>query len=129
MRISSVLGAAALAACAVLTPAAAHASDYDGQVNGNEMLFFYNSNYSGSWADFLSQRTSLAGYRFLTSGNGKGQYVKNNSASVSSWRNAAARIHYNSGFAGPYDYVAPYEDRNLSISYNDNASFDWYPWG
>lgn len=129
MRITSVLGAATLAACALLTPAVANASDYDGQVNGNEMLFFYNSNYGGSWADFLAQRTDLAGYKFLTRGNGKGQYVKNNAASVSNWRNTAARVHFNSDFQNQFDFVQPYEDRNLSVTYNENASFDWYPWG
>lgn len=129
MRFASVLGAATLAACAMFVPAAAHASDQDAQVDGNEMIFFFNSNYGGSWSDFLSQRTNLAGYKFLTNGNGKGQYVKNNAASVSSWRNAAARVHFNSGFTGAYDYVQPYEDRNLTNTYNENASFDWYPWG
>lgn len=128
MRITAALGAATLVVATLLTPAAANASDYDGQVNGNEMLFFYNSNYGGSWADFFSQRTDLAGYKFLTTGSGKGQYVKNNAASVSSWRNAPARVHFNRNFGGPYDYVDNFEDRNLSVTYNENASFDWYPW-
>ncbi|GBQ04406.1 hypothetical protein SSP531S_59020 [Streptomyces spongiicola] len=58
---------------------------------------------------------------------GSGQKIKNNAASGENEHyKYTARVHYNSGYKGPYDAMAPYQhiDRFRNV-YNQNASFLW----
>lgn len=105
---------------------AAVAGNQNGVCDNLEACFYYNSNYKGSVADFENRVSDFAGYRFLGAGNGKGQAVKNNAASVCN--NAGrytVRVYFNSGFDGVHDDIPPRSCRNLTRTYNENASFEW----
>lgn len=118
--------ASVLVLLAILAPQRASAANQDGTINDNEFVFFFNSNLGGSYSDFASSTANLAGYTFLKGGlAGYGQYVKNNSASVTNLRGSTARVYFNSNYAGPYDTVNAASSRNLVNTYNDNASFRW----
>ena len=103
----------------------AFAANQDGAGNNNEFVFYYNSNTAGSLSDFTTARSDLAGYAFLSTGNGQGTAVKNNSASARNLKSSSARVYYNSNYGGPYDTVAGETSKNLVNTYNDNASFKW----
>jgi hypothetical protein len=113
---------------------AANAAGQDATINPNEFVFFYNSDFAGSYDDFINPQSSLAGFTFIKPGlNGYGQAVKNNSASVGNYKPQPVRIYYNSGYAGVYDQVAAATPsspagRNLVSTYNQNASFQWGSW-
>lgn len=108
-----------------LAPAAS-AGEHDGNCEGLELCFYYNSNLGGADHDFRYKIADLGPYRFLAPGSGAGLSVKNNAASA---RNRdgyfTARIYFNSGYAGPADDVPPLTWRNLGDTFNDNASFNW----
>lgn len=125
MRVSLLTSSLAAAAAVVATVAPAHAAGQDGTPNSGEFVFYFNSFQGGSLSDFASNKTDLLGYDFLTSGNGSGEPVKNNAASVANLKNQGARVYYNSGYAGISDYVNPLSERNLVDTKNENASFRW----
>ena len=126
-RVVTVAAAiASIAALGTVTAPGASAAGQDGVAESEEFIFFYNSNYGGSYSDFASNKPDLAGYTFLRQGlNGYGQAVKNNSASVYNNRTQAARVYFNSGYAGAVDQVPGMSGRNLTLTYNENASFRW----
>jgi len=102
-------------------------AEQNGVCNIDEVCLFYNSDVSGSFSDFYYEVEDFAGYKFLTTGNGKGQAVKNNAASACNNDSVlTARIHYNSGWQGSYDDIAPLTCRNLTNTYNENASLSWH---
>lgn len=127
MRIKSItIATVATAAVAVLAAPSAQAAGQDGSINNNEFIFYYNSNYAGSFSDFTAGKSNLLGYTYLASGlAGYGQSVKNNAASVANLRGDAARVYYNSGYQGAFDHVGAESSRNLANTYNENASFRW----
>lgn len=105
---------------------AANAAAQDGVTHRSEFVFYYNSGWKGSLSDFKSSKANLAGYNFLSNGNGKGQAVKNNSASVANFHSSRnARVYYNSNYAGANDLVPKYTKIQLTNTYNDNASYKW----
>ncbi|MDX3069447.1 peptidase inhibitor family I36 protein [Streptomyces sp. ND04-05B] len=122
---------AASAAVLSIIPTQAHAA---GGANGcisnaatpsTAFCFFYNSNLAGSYAGMAPRQASLAGHRFSyvgTTNAGIGQNVMNNSASVYNNNSSCVRIYFNSNFAGPSDTVSARSGRNLSNTYNNNAS-------
>jgi len=148
-RQGLVTGASAVALLtgALLASAvpAANATGQDGVADWNEMVFAYNSdvyeldngptgpNGNGSESDFAANKKDLAGHTFLTLGAGRGQPVKNNSAHVSNDnRQQDGRVYFNSYavmgcWCGSNDFVGAYTSRDLSVTYNDNASFRWLP--
>ena len=102
-------------------------TESNGVCETDELCLYFNSNHQGSLADFYYEVEDFAGFTFLSSGNGKGQPVKNNAASACNKDNLlTARIYFNSGWAGPYDDVQPGTCRNLSNTYNENASLTWF---
>jgi len=126
-RIALCSAVVAVATAGVLagTAGAASAAGQDGVVNSNELTFYYNSGCANSRSDFATAKSSLAGYVFLSTGAGKGQAVKNNSACVWNTKAQYAQVFFNSGFSGPDDLVPPNTVRDLTNTYNDNASFKW----
>lgn len=126
MRIPTV---AALIVTVTLTlsavPAAAFAAGQDGVENAGELVFFYNSSLGGSFVDIAKKKANLSCCTFITAGNGQGQSVKNNAASVKNWNTQKARIFYNSDYAGIYDTIDPLTAATLVNTYNNNASFKW----
>ncbi|MCQ1577016.1 hypothetical protein [Streptomyces parvus] len=103
--------------------------------SGECLILFYNSNLKGSRITFDTPAISnFAGYKYLGTGAGKGQDVKNNAASAiygsTSSGDDYGVIFYNSGFGGPCDQIysgaaAPLQLKN---TYNNNASYAAYPY-
>lgn len=123
-RIATLaLASATLAAASIV--GAGQAAAQDGVSNDEEFIFYYNSGLGGSLSDFSAAKADLAGFTFVSSGAGQGQYLKNNAASVNNRRGEAARVYYNSNYAGAYDHVNADSSRNLVNTYNNNASFRW----
>ncbi|MCX6397364.1 MAG: hypothetical protein NTV23_12820 [Propionibacteriales bacterium] len=123
---------AALLSTLGLALAPAQAADRDGNVDPNELAFYFlskaftgSSICSGSKSDFATAKKTLDGYRFLSSGTGQGQYVKNNATCAYSWRDIDARVYYNSYCTGASDLVRPYRYTDLVATWNENASFKW----
>jgi hypothetical protein len=53
--------------------------------------------------------------------------VNNNAASACNFDDVnTARIHFNSGWAGAVDDIPPLTCRNLTNTYNENASLSWH---
>ncbi|MFE2325771.1 peptidase inhibitor family I36 protein [Streptomyces sp. NPDC059385] len=114
--------AAAALAVAGLSLGMATPASAAGCQNGYVCLY-YNSNLGGSYFQFDWPISNLGGYYFTSAGAGQGQYVKNNAASAyNKFTTKYANVYYNSNFAGPNDYVPPYQWINLVETYNNNAS-------
>lgn len=125
-KLIKSLATLSLAVASVLGFAApSQAVGQDGVINANEFVFYYNSYWAGSFSDFAGNKSNLAGYEFLSNGAGKGQAVKNNSASADNYRNQAARVYFNSGYGGVNDLVPALTGVQLTNTYNENASFKW----
>ncbi len=127
-KILAALVVVCLAGIGVATPASA-APTRNGKLEEGEFGFYYNSDKYGfgSVSDFYNGIRDLAGYRFLGTGNGKGQYVKNNAAACHNTNNYVYGIvFYNSNFGGDRDIYVPNEKRDL-VYYlkNENASYGW----
>lgn len=120
--VTSVATVGILAASA----GAALAAGQNGVLTQGEAGFYYNSGCKGSLSDFATRKSDLAGYKFLTSGAGQGQAVKNNSACAANARlSANMRVYFNSGYAGANDLIPAGEYGNLTNTYNEDASFKW----
>lgn len=115
----------------------ANANDYGDEVHQNgeveyyEMIMYYNSiQYGlGSFSDFYYNVNNFGSpaYLFLSSGNGQGQFVKNNAAAA--WNThtyRAGRVFYNSYYNCNYtcDTIAAGYLQDLSpLMKNNNASW------
>lgn len=66
--------------------------------------------------------SNYAGYTFYGTGNGSGQAVKNNAASIQNSRNGKFAVYYLSDYSGPADIALANSGRNLDFTYNENAS-------
>lgn len=132
---------AALAAVGGVGPAhAISAGDYTSCGHGDGTLcIYYNSYDKGSHVGIYGEVDNYGliaytcpsdgclPYRFITSGTGYGDVVKNDAASVyneADW--TAYWVYYNSNLQGPYDewdpmgYGTYYGE--LNVTYNENAS-------
>ncbi|OXM61596.1 peptidase inhibitor family I36 protein [Amycolatopsis vastitatis] len=88
---------------------------------------YYNSNRGGAIATFFSRDANFADDHFAGSGAGRGQVVKNNAASAQNNQTGLeAWVWFNSNFGGAHDVVLRSSWRNLTATYNENASFDWH---
>ncbi|MFI6689862.1 hypothetical protein [Streptomyces sp. NPDC050485] len=90
-----------------------------------KFCMYYNSNFRNAYLPSTSNISNFAGYEFSGRGDGVGQDVKNNAASVIDHRIIPLVVYYNSGYAGPRDRVNPKSGRNLDETYNENASARW----
>ena len=114
MKKKIALAAAATAlvgAVAAPAPTAQAATARNGVCESGEFCLYYNSGNGGSLVDLAG---SVADYgtgagcvTFVSTGNGKGQCVKNNAASVWNREGAVATVFYRSGYAGAVDSVEP----------------------
>lgn len=135
-RKLAALGATAAATAGLVLGAAPQSSASAALTCPNSetycMVFYYNSGLEGSKTVFVGfDHYSLNGYKFLGSGAGKGQYVKNNAASALNLAPYNLVIYYNSNLAGACDAIKPFgstdsgpNDR-LVKTYNNNASFGY----
>lgn len=126
---------APLAAAALATSAFAGVAGADvgaqtarnGKCENLEFCFYYNSDQKGSVSDHEDAVADLAPYVFKSPGAGQGQVVKNNAASAcNNMGRYSVRVYYNSNHDGPYDTIPPRTCRNLKVTYNENASFEWW---
>ncbi|MER5181498.1 peptidase inhibitor family I36 protein [Streptomyces sp. NPDC002896] len=117
-----------MAAAMMAGAPAAQADAGSGCIIGSSCLvLFYNSYQGGSSTSFRGSNVAdFAGYKFLSSGAGQGQAVKNNAASATNDSAYAATIFYNSNYGGACDKIADYSyTTQLHNTYNENASFKW----
>ncbi len=134
-RIGISLGSLTLAAGLLATAAPAQAAGRDGVCQSGEFCYFYNSNNQGSVSDFTTSvsdygTTQPSCYEFKGSGNGQGQCIKNNAASVWNQSSMTVRVYYNTGYQGSYQDIAPgYKGQLNSTLYNNNASHQFIPSG
>ncbi|MCP3754329.1 hypothetical protein [Streptomyces sp. TBY4] len=147
MRVRTLTGAAVAGLIAALalpsTPAGADIRNShmyaqnkacDG-TGGFTFGLYYNSGFNGAVRYFrydeydfgyLGRETGVDYYTasFCEWGNGAGTEVKNNAASAWNARtDLAAQVYFNKGYQGIADYIGRGNGRNLSATYNDNASF------
>jgi hypothetical protein len=126
MRIRSALVAAGVAA-AGLVGLAAPANASTNTCDPSHFCLFYNSNIQNAYYPFWDKVANFDGYYFQGAGAGAGLPVKNNAASAQNLQTGlVARVYYNSNYSGVYDNVQPTSWRNLSNTYNENASFAWF---
>lgn len=124
---------ALLVTSAVAVPTPAHASERNGRCESGEFCYYYNSNNAGSVSDFSRPVRNYGTrqptcYEFKGAGNGRGQCVKNNAASVWNRSQGVVRVYYNSNFSGPYQEFLPGTKGNLRPDLkNNNASHQY--WG
>jgi hypothetical protein len=128
----AVVGAAMLVAIGSQTPAAATARN--GVCEAGEICFYYYMNLTGSVSDFTGPLDNYGNsqpscYEFRTPGlPGYGTCMKNNAESVWNRTSRYAHVYFNSGYCGRFDIVAANASRNLSITFNNNASHQFYPY-
>ena len=130
----TLAAAAASIAAPMLTLAApAQAEGRNGVCESGEFCYYYNSDNAGSISDFTGSisdygTTQPSCYDFKGDGNGKGQCIKNNAASVWNRTGETVRVYYNSGYAGSFQDIAPGGKGNLNSTLkNNNASHDVDP--
>jgi hypothetical protein len=88
---------------------------------------YYNSNLQGAVAFFYAKDPDFGNDRFSGTGNGTGKIVKNNAASARNTQTGLdAWVWFNSNYGGAHDVVTRSSWRNLTATYNENASFDWH---
>lgn len=124
----AALGAALLSATVmtVAAPAAQAANARNGVCEDGEVCLYYNSSHEGSLVDIKgSIKTYGTGgncVKFISRGNGRGQCVKNNTASVWNRKSVPVTIFYKSNWKGAIDSFVAGKKANLSSALkNENA--------
>jgi murein DD-endopeptidase MepM/ murein hydrolase activator NlpD len=124
----AVAAAAAAVATALLTPAPAAqaATARNGVCETGEFCLYYNSGNGGSLVDLANSQsdygTGAGCITFVSAGNGQGQCIKNNAASVWNREAAVATVFYRSGYSGAIDSIDPGVKADLrSELKNENA--------
>ena len=130
MKLSRIVLVGALTAtCTLVSTGVASAStELNGVCESSETCFYWGPGRSGAVYDISRWVPDFAGARFVGGGQGAGEPVKNNAASV--WENSGlsqggACVHYNENYRGPYDYVPGNTWRDLNVTRNDNASYNY----
>ncbi|WP_205719774.1 peptidase inhibitor family I36 protein, partial [Actinomadura geliboluensis] len=122
--IPRVVAAAAAMAVggAVLLPASpASAASRNGVCESGEFCYYFNSDNAGSVSDFTGSiadygTTQPSCYDFKGTGNGKGQCIKNQAASVWNRSTKTVRVYYNSNYGGTYQDFKAGAKGNLNSS-------------
>ncbi|MEU2454950.1 hypothetical protein ABZ605_33285 [Streptomyces sp. NPDC012765] len=156
VKKSMTAGAVAAAALAAVITAPGTANAVDVSENRNylsqsacsgtefKFTFRFNSNQQGAYRKLGYAHGNLAASQVFAfedptnyplrycdgTGNGSGQGIKNNAASIhNSHTSYGAVVYYNSWWQGASDGLQPGVptpvSRNLSNTYNQNASFKW----
>jgi murein DD-endopeptidase MepM/ murein hydrolase activator NlpD len=118
----------------VLLPASpASAASRNGVCESGEFCYYFNSDNAGSVSDFTGSiadygTTQPSCYDFKGTGNGKGQCIKNQAASVWNRSTKTVRVYYNSNYGGTYQDFKAGAKGNLNSSLkNQNASHQFSP--
>ncbi|WP_323100307.1 peptidase inhibitor family I36 protein [Intrasporangium sp. YIM S08009] len=108
---ATALAAALAAALVTPAPAAQAATARNGVCESGEFCLYYNSGNGGSLVDLANSQsdygTGAGCITFVSAGNGQGQCVKNNAASVWNREASVATVFYRSGFSGAIDSIDP----------------------
>ncbi|GAB1511413.1 peptidase inhibitor family I36 protein [Actinophytocola sp. KF-1] len=120
------LGVALLGATVVGVPSAQAATARNGVCESGEVCLYYNSDNQGSLVDFSGSvkdyGTGTDCVKFVGSGSGRGQCVKNNAASVWNRKSVPVTIFYKSGWSGAIDSFVAGGKGNLRPELkNENA--------
>ncbi|MFC7404837.1 peptidase inhibitor family I36 protein [Georgenia alba] len=100
----------------------------NGVCERGEFCLYYNSNQRGSVSDFNTSIDDYGDsqptcYEFRGPGNGRGNCVKNDSASAWNRMNRDVTVFYNSGYGGPSQTIESGNREQFgSAVYNENAS-------
>lgn len=130
-RSASTLGALALAVSVLTGIAAADtahaATERNGVCESGELCLYYHSNQQGSVSDFAWSvwqygSTQPNCYDFRGPGAGRGQCIKNQTASAWNRSQLPVVIYENSDHGGRSETVYPGSRVNLTILKNNNAS-------
>ena len=91
---------------------------------GWRLCLYYNSGLLGSYWGTNKSVSNLAGITFNTAGNGRGQAVKNNAASMMCGLLTPNKctVYFNSGYAGNTDWMYWGEIGNLYYTYNEDGA-------
>ncbi|NUT32799.1 MAG: peptidoglycan DD-metalloendopeptidase family protein [Hamadaea sp.] len=121
-----MLGAAILLGMGLNATPAQAATAYNGVCESGEFCLYYNSDNQGSLVDFtgsVSNYGADAGcIKFVSSGSGSGQCVKNNAASAWNRTSVVVTVFYKSGYAGAIDNFTSGSAANLRAELkNENA--------
>jgi hypothetical protein len=128
----AVLGA--LLVVMVNSTAPASAATRNGTCESGEICFYFYEGLGGSLSDFTGSldnygATQPSCYEFKTPGlPGFETCMKNNAQSVWNRTGRAARVYFNSGYCGNYDTVNANSWRNLSVTFDNNASHQFSPY-
>ncbi|KAA0943139.1 peptidase inhibitor family I36 protein [Streptomyces apricus] len=129
MRFKKIAAAGAVVAATlagtVATSGSAQAAGHNGVCEVDEMCMYWGGNLTGSFHDYFYSTSDFGSDVFLSAGSGKGERVKNNSASAYNRWSLLGHVYYNENFSGPRDDVPAYSWINLVKAWNDNASFNW----
>src|SRR6478735_6476252 len=126
LTVASLALAAATPVLATSTPA--FAASRDGVCDSGEFGYYYNSDNAGSIPDFTTSIDDYGTsqpdcYEFKGAGNGQGQCIKNNAASVWNRTGQTVTVYYNTGYAGATQTIAAGAKVNLNATLkNENAS-------
>ncbi|WP_201847364.1 peptidase inhibitor family I36 protein [Myceligenerans indicum] len=99
-----------------------------GTCESGEFCYYYNSGNEGSISDFTDSIGDYGAsqpdcYEFKGSGNGQGECIKNNAASVWNRSSKTVCVFYNSYYGGSSQAVAPgFKGQLNGTVYNNNAS-------
>ena len=108
--VGLLAGIGLVATFTAIAPAASAAAR-DGICQSGEFCYYYNSGNAGSLIDFSGSRPDLgddgsgACYKFISSGNGRGQCVKNNAASFWNRTSSPVTVFYNSDYGGIFQRI------------------------
>lgn len=122
--VAATLCAAAPASSAAALPSNCPRNQHIGTAY-LRLCLYYDGNGAGALYKDASEATpDFAGKKFGSSGDGAGQYVKNNAASAGNASGFSADVFYNEHCSGPYDSIAAYTLKNLVQTWNDEASYE-----
>ncbi|WP_198653424.1 SpoIID/LytB domain-containing protein [Actinocorallia populi] len=127
-RLTAAAAAIVLGGTVIATATPASAAARDGVCDSGEFCYYYNSNHTGSLSDFTGSLDDYGTeqpscYEFKSAGAGQGLCIKNEAASAWNRSSTTVRVHYNSGYAGSYQDLAPGAKVNLNATLkNQNAS-------
>lgn len=117
-------GVALVAGAVAAAPAAQAATGQNGVCETGEFCLYYNSDHAGSMVDLAAGRKDYGSgtdcVKFLTTGSGKGQCVKNNTASVWNREGVVVTVFYKSNWSGAIDSIAAGDKVNLDSRLKNN---------
>ena len=108
-----------LASALAVPASAASAAGRDGVCDSGEVCFYYNSNQQGSVSDFTDSVGNYGSsqprcYEFKGAGNGKGECMKNQVASVTNRTDRPVTVYYNSNYKGATQTIPAGASVNLN---------------